>query len=151
MECQKKVLKMLFAPTFVNHYIVLDISFSQHCSINNHISISKKLINTYISYILNQWPRDLNTDFILGNFLFRSVKLKMMIQINTYILVMLLDSLPHGSVGKNLILFGIDMSSYVHIDNKNKVILIFGKGRTRGLDGTALTAEATYFINFTQL
>ena len=87
MECQEKVLKMLFAPTFVNHYIVLDVSFSQHCSINNHISISKKLINTYIPYILNQWPRDLNTDFILGNFLFRSVKLKMMIQINTYILL----------------------------------------------------------------
>ena len=87
MGCQKKVLKMLFAPTFVNHYIVLDVSFSQHCSINNHISIYKKLINTYIPYILNQWPRDLNTDFILGNFLFRSVKLKMMIQINTYILL----------------------------------------------------------------
>ena len=39
---------------------------------------------------------------------------------------MLLDPLPDGSVGKNLILFGTDMSSSVHIDNKNKVILIFG-------------------------
>ena len=29
----------------------------------------------YLSYILNQWPRDLNRDFILDNCLFGSVKL----------------------------------------------------------------------------
>ena len=38
------------------------------------------------------------------------------------------------------------MSSSVHIDNKNKDILILGEG----LDDTALTAEAKYHINFTQ-
>ena len=42
---------------------------------------------------------------------------------------MLLDSLPDGSVDKNLILFGTDMSSSVHIDNKNNVILISGKDK----------------------
>ena len=34
------------------------------------------------------------------------------------------------------------MSSSVHIDNKNKDILILGEGQTQGLDDTALTAEA---------
>ena len=43
------------------------------------------------------------------------------------------------------------MSSSVHIDNKGKDILIFGEGPTQGLDGTTLTAEATYHINSTQL
>ena len=38
----------------------------------------------------------------------------------------------------------------MHVDNKNKDILIFGEGPTQGLDDTQLTAEAKYPINFTQ-
>ena len=46
-----------------------------HCLINNNISISKQVINIHISYILNPWLRNLNTDFTLKNCLFGSVKL----------------------------------------------------------------------------
>ena len=53
-------------------------------------------------------------------------------------------SLPDGSVGKNVIVFGADMSSSVHIDNKKKDILILGKSPTKGLDDTTLIAEAQY-------
>ena len=35
-------------------------------------------------------------------------------------------SLPDGSVGKNVIIFAVDMSSSVYIDNKRKDILILG-------------------------
>ena len=42
------------------------------------------------------------------------------------------------------------MSSSVHIDNKNKDILILAKGPTQGLGDATLTAEAKYPINFTQ-
>ena len=42
------------------------------------------------------------------------------------------------------------MSSSVHIDNKRKDILILGKGPTQGLNGTTLTAEKMYSINFTE-
>ena len=42
------------------------------------------------------------------------------------------------------------MSSSVHIDNKNKDILILGEGPTQGLDDTILTTEAKYPIDFTQ-
>ena len=49
-------------------------------------------------------------------------------------------SLPDGSVGKNVIVFGADMSSSVHIDNKKKDILILDKGPTKGLDDTTLIA-----------
>ena len=42
------------------------------------------------------------------------------------------------------------MSSSVHIDNKGKYILIFGKGSTQGLDDATLTAKAKYPINFMQ-
>ena len=50
---------------------------------------------------------------------------------------------------KKVIIFGVDMSLSVHIDNKNKNYLILGEGITQGID-TTLTAEAKYPINFTQ-
>ena len=40
------------------------------------------------------------------------------------------------------------MSSFVHVHNKKKDILILGEGPTKGLDGTTLTTEKKYSINF---
>ena len=48
---------------------------------------------------------------------------------------------------RNCIIFAVDMSSSVHIDNKKKDILILGKGPTQGLNGTA---EKLYSINFSE-
>ena len=42
------------------------------------------------------------------------------------------------------------MNSSVHVDNKNKDVLILVEEPTLGLDDTTLTAEAIYPINFTQ-
>ena len=50
-------------------------------------------------------------------------------------------------VGRNIIIFGADMSSSSDIDNKKKDILILGKGPTQGLEHT-LTAEKLYSMNF---
>ena len=55
-----------------------------------------------------------------------------------------------GSFGKSVIIFGADMISFVHIDNKAKDILILGEGPTQGLDDIKLTVEGIYPINFTQ-
>ena len=63
-----------FAPNFVNHHLLPDINFNGHSLINNNISILKKVINLYISYILNPQLRK-NTNFTLNNWLFRSVKI----------------------------------------------------------------------------
>ena len=46
--------------------------------------------------------------------------------------------------------FGVDMSSSMHTDNKNKDILMLGEGPTQGLDNTSLKAEAMYPVNYTQ-
>ena len=51
---------------------------------------------------------------------------------------------------KNVIIFGVDMSSFVHIDNKNKGILILGEVSTQGSNSSTLTVEAKYQINFPQ-
>ena len=42
------------------------------------------------------------------------------------------------------------MSSSVHISNKYKDILVFGKRPTEGLDITTLTAEAKYSLTFAE-
>ena len=53
-----------------------------------------------------------------------------------------------GGFGRNFLIFGVDMSSSAQIDNKEKDILVLGKGPSRGLEHT-LTAEKMYPINFT--
>ena len=42
-------------------------------------------------------------------------------------------SFPGGGFGQNVLIFGVDMSSSAHIDNKKKGILVLGKGPTQGL------------------
>ena len=56
-------------------------------------------------------------------------------------------SFPGGGFGQNVLIFGADMSSSAQIDNKEKDILVLGKGSTQGLEHT-LTAKKMYSINF---
>ena len=58
-------------------------------------------------------------------------------------------SFPGGAFGQNVIIFGEDMSSSVHIDNKKKDILILGKDPTQGLKHTLTAKKKIYSINFT--
>ena len=46
-----------------------------------------------------------------------------------------------GEFDRNVIIFGVDMSSSAHIYNKGKDILILGEGPTQVLDDAALTTE----------
>ena len=57
-------------------------------------------------------------------------------------------SSPGIGLGRNLLIFGVDMSSSTEIDNRKKYILILGKGPTQGLEHT-LSAKKMYSINFT--
>ena len=54
-----------------------------------------------------------------------------------------------NEIGKNVIIFGVEMSSSTKIDNSKKDILILGKGPTQGLEHN-LSAEKLYSINFTK-
>ena len=115
-------------------------------------------LNLYICYELDRWSKDLDTDFTLANWLFGSVKLTKNADPDKYKYSgygIGFDSrsefsLPDGNYGKYVVIFGADMSSSVHVDNKETDILVLGKGPTQGLDGTTLTAEAKYTINFTK-
>ena len=53
-------------------------------------------------------------------------------------------SFPGNGLVRNVTIFGVDMSSFVHADNKKKDILNLDKGPTEGLEHT-LTAEKNVF------
>ena len=58
---------------------------------------------------------------------------------------------PSGGTERNVISFGVDLSSSSKIDNREKDILTLGKGRTQGLGEHSLSAEKMYLINFTKV
>ena len=57
-------------------------------------------------------------------------------------------SFPGSGFGQNVSIFGADMSSSTHIDNKKKDVLVLGIGAIQRLEHT-LTAEKMYSINIT--
>ena len=136
------------ASMFLAHHVLPDVNFNGHCFIKN-VSIPRKVINLYVSYKLNPSLRSLNTDFTLTSFFFGSVRLTKKVDLDKYKYsgyVIALHSrsefaFKDRSLRKSVILFGIDMSSSVHIDNINKDIFIVGEGPTQGLADTTLRSK----------
>ena len=58
-------------------------------------------------------------------------------------------SFPGTGLGRNVIIFGTDMSSSEKMNNREKDILILGIGPIQELEHT-LSAEKIYSINFTE-
>ena len=58
-------------------------------------------------------------------------------------------SFPGTGLGRNVIIFGVDMSSSTKTDNRKNDILVLEKGPTQGLEHT-LSPEKMYSINFTE-
>ena len=103
-------------------------------------TVKQKIINLYSSCTLTPWLRHLNADFTLNNWLLGSVKLTKNADPDKYKYsgyCIGFDprselSFADGSRGRNAIIFGVDMSSSVHIDKKGKDTLILGLGPTQG-------------------
>ena len=118
------------------------------------------VVNLFIVYEFDTWSKDLNAQFTLKDCLFRNVKTTKNADPEKYSYSgygigfnsRSPFSNPNFDWGKNVIIFGVDMSSFVHIDNKNKDILTLVKEPkpTQGLDNTTITAEAEYSINFSR-
>ena len=135
----------------------IKVKFNGSCLKQDKITYTHgKIINTYIVY-------EISKNFIicsyptLENCLFGTVSLTKNNDIDKY------KCSGYGTgfdrkgtfsvdngVGRNCITFGVDLSSFVHVDKKKKYILILGERPTQGLDGTTLTAEKKYSINFTE-
>ena len=114
----------------------------------------KKLVNVYNVYELGASSFD-SSDPTIKNCLFGAVTLANVADIEKYKYSgygtgfdrRSSFSFPSGGFGQNVLIFGADMSSSIHKDNKKKDILVLGRGTTQGLEST-LTPEKMYSINF---
>ena len=119
----------------------------------------KNVVNIFIVYDFDTWPRDINTDFTFKNCFFGSVKLTKNAEPNNYKYSSQgigCDSRsfylwPDNTTRRSVIIFGADMNSYVHIDNKEKDILILGDGPTQGLDDNILTQKLFILLMHNQI
>ena len=122
------------------------VKFNGSCLKQDKITYAYgKIINIYIVYELSP-NLNYNENVTLGDFLFGAVKLTENDENNkckysgqgTFLF-------PCGGFGQNVIIFGVDMSSSVHVHNKKKDILILVEGPTQGVDDTTLTSEKKAF------
>ena len=59
------------------------------------------------------------------------------------------DGRPHTANGRNVLIFGVDMSFSVHATNRANSIYVMGDGLTQGIHDTTLYLEKNYWRNFT--
>ena len=125
-----------FAPTFVGHHLLPDITFNGPCLMENSISILKNIVMPYISYILISRFRNLNTYFTLNNCLFGSARKTKNADPDKYYNIEFDFSLEFlfmdASMGRNAIIFRVYISSSAHVDNKAKDNLILDEAPTQG-------------------
>ena len=113
------------------------------------------IINVYIVYELGASGSN-DSNPALKNYLFGEVTLTKNMDIEKYGYSGYgigfdrkgIFSFSGGGFGQNVIIFGVDMSSSTHIDDKGENILILGIGPRQGLEPT-LTVEKMDSINFT--
>ena len=116
---------------------------------------NRKVVNICIVYELDMIY--VNMNLTLVNCIFGAVSLTKNADIDQYRYSGYGTGFDRGnvySVGngfpRNVIIFEVDMSSSVHVDNKGKYILILVKGPTQGLCEHSLTVKKMYPINFTK-
>ena len=121
--------------------------FSGSCLKQNKATYNHgKIVNIYIVYEISK-NYNISSYPTLENCLFGAVSLTKHVDIDLYkysgygIEFDKKGEFSFGNgLGRNCIIFGVDMSSSVHVDNKKKDILILGKRPTQRLDGTKLTS-----------
>ena len=122
---------------------------------SSHILTHKKIVNIFIIYELAAYSSH-TSDPTIKNCLFGAVTLTKNADIEKYKYSgygigfdrRSIFSFLSGGFGQNVLLFGADMSSSIHVDNKKKDILVLRRGPTQGFEST-LTAEKMYSIYFT--
>ena len=112
----------------------------------------KKVVNIYIVYELGASSSHISHP-TLKNCLFGAVTLTKNAAIEKYrysgygigFYRRLSLSFSSGGFGQNVLIFGADISSSIHIDNKKKDILVLGRGPTQGLERTLTTEKNVFY------
>ena len=143
----------------INYYYPnkIRVKFTGRCLKQDKVIFNHgKVVNIYIIYELGASTSS-DSDPTIKNCLFGAVTLTENTDINKYKYSgygTRFDrrssfSFPGGGFGQNIIYFGADMNSSIHIDSKRKDILILERGLTQELGEHSSTAEKIYSIDFT--
>ena len=156
-DCLQKLLNHLLRLIIGLHrYYVskIRVKFTGSCLKQSKISYTHgKAVNIYIVYELGT-SKSNNNDPTLKNCLFGVVTLTKNADIGKYKYSgygigfdrRSAFSFPGSAFGQNVLIFGADMSSSTHIDNKKKDILVPGKGPTQGLEHDLTAEKCTQLI-----
>ena len=143
-------------PKLVYHNARIKLSFNTDLLKQDKVTYNNgPIVNIYTAYELNTLIND--SGVTLENCLFGAVKLTKNPDIAKYKYFgwsIGFDSkgyfsYPSGGDGKNVIIFGADLSSSKHVNNQTRSILVFGKDFIQGIDGATIYAEKIYSTNFT--
>ena len=119
---------------------------------------TNNVVNIYIIYKLNPISFSRNTDYTIQNALFGAVKIIKNTDSskNKYqgygICFDEGGTFTSGNItnGRNVLIFGADMSFSIHSTNKANNIYVLGKDFVQGINDTTLYAEKIYKTNFTE-
>ena len=146
------------SPSLLNQNNRLGVTFSGNYMKQNKLGYAHDtVINIYIVYELKNKTVN-NPDFTAQNGLFAAVKITKDVNTSHYkysgygICFDSGDSFTFGNIvnGKNVIIFGADMSFSSHATNKANNIYVLGKDFVQGINGRTIYAEYIYKHNFTE-
>ena len=153
------------SPTIKNINVQLHVFFNVNYFEQDPITIPNNVISIYVIYKLDPISSTRNTDYTIQNALFGAMKINK----NT-------DSSKNNYTGyglwfdeggefghtvkqgnfdrttnaKNVIIFGVDMSSSIHATNRANNIYLMGKDFIQGINDTTIYAEKLFHNNFTE-
>ena len=140
----------------------LYVSFNGNYFKQGPITIPHNIINIYVVYKLDSISSTRNTDYTIQNALFGAMKITKITDSskNNYTgYGLCFDEFGHTvkqgnfnpvTNAKNVIIFGIDMSSSIHATNKANNIYVMGKDFIQGINDTTIYAEKLFHNNFTE-
>ena len=128
------------------------VKFNGDCLKQEKVTFNQvKIVNIYIFYKIER-SVNISSYPTLENCLFGAVKLTKHVDVDLYKYSgygIGFDKKGSYSIGievvRNVIIFGVDMNLFHHIDNKKKEVLILGKGPTQGLEHTLLKQKILKF------
>ena len=132
---------------------------SNYMKQNKVVYPNLSVINIYIVYKLDEINAKRNTDFSIQNALFGAIKITKDINTTHYKYngygICFDVTLGNITNGKNVIIFGVDMTFSTHKGSNNlNSIYVLGRGEIQGLSTTGTTstiyAEKMYKTNFTE-
>ena len=127
---------------------------------------SNNIINIYCLYKVDQIASSRDTSFTIQNALFGAMQITKNATDNSknnyngygicfdersqFSHTITEDGVPFTSNGRNVLIFGVDMSFSAHATNRANHIYLMGNGLTQGINDTTLYAEKKHFRNFTE-